>query len=532
MLARKYRPNDFGELIGQETLVKTFKNSLNNGRLAHAFLLTGIRGVGKTTTARIVAKALNCVGDGNIKEPTFDICNQCSPCKSINKGNFLDVIEVDAASRTGVDGIREIIDAVMYSPNDGRCKVYIIDEVHMLSNAAFNALLKTLEEPPENVKFIFATTEIRKIPATIISRCQRFDLQRVDIKTLSIHLEKICKLENILFEHDAIHQICKASQGSVRDALSLLDQAASLCHDNIKDQIVLNMLGLNGYENNIKLIELCLLSNCSEALKVYDELLNNGIQPIQLINNLLEVCHHASKLNIIKVDDSLSESLQKNIQNISQYGLPKLVKLWQILIKGIEELRYAPSETQAGSMIIIKLCYATSLPDPSDLMDKISSEKALNKRDYNEPNINTIKNPETLNLETKPSDNNANKNIRTENPKNFEEMLTILLQHKEALLHAQIINNVHLISYKEGFIEIRLKDNSDNEILKKLSFALEKITQTKWIIILSNEEGDKTIIEKQNIRQDKTKEDIKLNPNVAEVFKQFPEATITSIKNS
>ena len=187
-------------------------------------------------------------------------------------------------------------------------------------------------------------------------------------------------------------KIVKISEGSVRDALSLLDRAASLCHDNIKDQIVLNMLGLNGYENNIKLIELCLLSNCSEALKVYDELLNNGIQPIQLINNLLEVCHHASKLNIIKVDDSLSESLQKNIQNISQYGLPKLVKLWQILIKGIEELRYAPSESQAGSMIIIKLCYATSLPDPSDLMDKISSEKALNKRDYNEPNINTIKN--------------------------------------------------------------------------------------------------------------------------------------------
>jgi DNA polymerase-3 subunit gamma/tau len=183
-------------------------------------------------------------------------------------------------------------------------------------------------------------------------------------------------------------------------------------------------------------------------------------------------------------------------------------------------------------MIIIKLCYATSLPDPSDLMDKISSEKALNKRDYNEPNINTIKNPEILNVETKPSDSNDNKNIKTENPKNFEEMLTILLQHKEALLHAQIINNVHLISYKEGFIEIRLKDNSDNEILKKLSFALEKITQTKWIIKLSNEEGDKTIIEKQNIQQDKTKEDIKLNPNVAEVFKQFPEATITSIKNS
>ena len=193
VLARKYRPNDFNELIGQDSLVKTFKNSLNKGRLAHAFLLTGIRGVGKTTTARIIAKALNCVGNENNTEPTFEICNNCSPCKSINKGNFLDVIEVDAASRTGVDGIREIIDAVMYSPHNARFKVYIIDEVHMLSNAAFNALLKTLEEPPENVKFIFATTEIKKIPATIISRCQRFDLQRVDIDTLRTHLSKICE---------------------------------------------------------------------------------------------------------------------------------------------------------------------------------------------------------------------------------------------------------------------------------------------------------------------------------------------------
>tara|TARA_B110000902_G_scaffold116398_1_gene136532 strand:- start:226 stop:1824 length:1599 start_codon:yes stop_codon:yes gene_type:complete len=529
VLARKYRPNDFEELIGQETLVKTFKNSLNNGRLAHAFLLTGIRGVGKTTTARIIAKALNCVGDGNIKEPTFDICNQCSPCKSINKGNFLDVIEVDAASRTGVDGIREIIDAVMYSPNDGRFKVYIIDEVHMLSNAAFNALLKTLEEPPENVKFIFATTEIRKIPATIISRCQRFDLQRVDIKTLSTHLEKISKLENILFENDAIYQICKASEGSVRDALSLLDQAASLCHDNIKDQEVLNMLGLNGYENNIKLIEFCLLNNCTEALKIYDELLSNGIQPIQLINNLLEVCHYASKINIIKVDESLSESFQKKIYDISQYGLPKLVRLWQVLIKGVEELRYAPSESQTGSMIIIKLCFASSLPDPSDLMKKLSSDKSQNKENDIEVNI---KNNEVLDLETKSSDKYTNENIKLENPKDFEEMLKLLLQYKEALLHAQIINNVHLISYKEGLIEIRLKDSFDNEILKKWSLALEQITKTKWIIKVSNEEGDQTIIEKQNIQQNKAKEDIKLNPNIAEVFKEFPEATITSIKNN
>ena len=534
VLARKYRPIDFKELIGQDTLVKTLQNSLNKGRLAHAFLLTGIRGVGKTTTARIIAKALNCIGEGNNTEPTFEICNNCSPCQSINKGNFLDVIEVDAASRTGVDGIREIIDAVMYSPNDGRYKVYIIDEVHMLSNAAFNALLKTLEEPPENVKFIFATTEIRKIPATIISRCQRFDLQRVNIEILTAHLEKICKLENILFEQDAIHQICKASEGSVRDSLSLLDQAASLCNDNIKDEIVINMLGLNGYENNIKLIELCLLSDCNEALKVYDKILYNGIQPIQLINNLLEVCHYASKLNVIKVDNSLSESFQKTILNLSSYGLPKLVRLWQILIKGIEELRYAPSEYQAGSMIIIKLCYASSLPDPGELVKKISNTKSSDKQNINElnnNNNNTVNNTDVLNIEKKLIRNIADQIIEQKNLKTFDEMLETLLKNKEVLLHAQIVNNAHLVKYEEGFIEIRLKENTYTDIIKNLSSALEKLTNIKWIVKLSTEEGDKTVIEKKNIENNKIEDNIKLNTNVAEVFKHFPEAEITSIKN-
>ena len=280
--------------------------------------MTGIRGVGKTTTARIIAKALNCIGDGTNAEPTFNICNNCSPCISINKGNFLDVIEVDAASRTGVDGIREIIDAVMYSPNSGRYKVYIIDEVHMLSNAAFNALLKTLEEPPQNVKFIFATTEIKKIPATIISRCQRFDLQRVNIETMQSHITKICESENISYEDDSIFQICKASQGSVRDALSLLDQAASLCKDRIKNQIVLNMLGLNGYEKNLELVELCLSNNCNKALKVYDEILQNGVAPLQVISNLLEICHLASEINVIKSDPFIPEANQKKIENQDQ----------------------------------------------------------------------------------------------------------------------------------------------------------------------------------------------------------------------
>ena len=495
--------------------------------MAHAFLLTGIRGVGKTTTARIIAKALNCVADGNKKEPAFEICNNCSPCKSINKGNFLDVIEVDAASRTGVDGIREIIDSVMYSPNNARYKVYIIDEVHMLSNAAFNALLKTLEEPPQNVKFIFATTEIKKIPATIISRCQKFDLQRVDIETLTIHLNRICEAENISYENDSIYQICKASEGSVRDALSLLDQAASLCQDDIKNETVLNMLGLGGYEKNLELFELCLLNKCEEALKVYDNILQNGVQPVQIISNLLEISHLASRISVIKFDPNITEALQKSISEISSHGLPKLVKLWQILIKSVEELRYAPNEQQAGSMAIIKLCYGSLMPDPSEFLEKISNQTKINLNSDNDKNVkkSNIEN----NLDEVKTYENQIKNVDV--PKTFDEMLNLLLVNKEALLHAQLINNVHLISYSEGSIKIRLKDNTDSEILKKLSSTLENITKTSWVISQSEEEGEKTIIEKQNSELDKNKEQIKSNPHFAEVFKHFPQAEITSIED-
>ena len=531
VLARKYRPTNFNELIGQDSLVKTFRNALNNGRLAHAFLLTGIRGVGKTTTARIIAKALNCVDDGNKNEPSFDICDKCSPCTSINKGNFLDVIEVDAASRTGVDGIREIIDSVMYSPNNARFKVYIIDEVHMLSNAAFNALLKTLEEPPQNVKFIFATTEIKKIPATIISRCQRFDLQRVDLNTLTSHLNKICESENIKYEKDAITQICKASEGSVRDALSLLDQAASLCDDDIKNETVLDMLGLNGYEKNIEIFELCLLNKCSEALKTYDSIIQNGVQPSQVISNLLEICHLASKMNVIKEDISDNDHFQKRIYNLATNNLTKLVNFWQILIKSIEEIRYAPNQDQAGSMAIIKLCYGSLLPDPSTLLKKLS-----NSQGSDQESDNLVNNPALKINEQKKNDEKLNNTIKgqdtpNKNPESFEEVLELLLIHKELLLHAQIINNLHLVSFSKGFIKVRLNTNSDMDIPKKLSSTLEKLTNTKWVVSISEEEGEQTVAEKESMKLEDKKNEIKNNPEFSEVFKYFPDAKIISIED-
>ena len=531
VLARKYRPNNFNELIGQDSLVKTFRNALNNGRLAHAFLLTGIRGVGKTTTARIIAKALNCVDNGNKNEPSFDICDKCSPCISINKGNFLDVIEVDAASRTGVDGIREIIDSVMYSPNNAHFKVYIIDEVHMLSNAAFNALLKTLEEPPQNVKFIFATTEIRKIPATIISRCQRFDLQRVDLNTLTSHLNKICQFENIKFEKDAITQICKASEGSVRDALSLLDQAASLCDDDIKNETVLDMLGLNGYEKNIEIFELCLLNRCSEALKIYDAIIQNGVQPSNVISNLLEICHLASKMNVIKEEVSENDHFQKRISNLATNNLTKLVNFWQILIKSVEEIRYAPNQDQAGSMAIIKLCYGALLPDPSTLLKKLSNSQGPGQESDNQANDSILK----INEKKKSNEDfnkiNKDQDRLHKNPESFEEMLELLLTHKESLLHAKIINNIHLVSFSKGFVKVRLNTNSDINIPKNLSSTLEKLTDTKWVVSISEEEGEQTVAEKETMKLEDRKNEVKNNPEFSEVFKHFPNAKIISIED-
>ena len=339
----------------------------------------------------------------------------------------------------------------------------------MLSNAAFNALLKTLEEPPQNVKFIFATTEIKKIPATIISRCQKFDLQRVDLKTLSNHLKSICQNESISFENDSISHICKASEGSVRDALSLLDQAASLCGDDIKEQTVLNMLGLNGYEKNIELFELCLSNQCSEALKVYDDILQNGVQPLQIISNLLEISHLASKINVIKSDTNMTESIQKKISEISTNGLPKLVRLWQILIKSIEELKYAPNEEQAGSMAIIKLCYGSSLPDPSQFLEKMSeqtdtqsenkqtkiSEIPNSKEKAVKDNITNYKEEKSNNDQTKASEAPdtqyklnqeviVNNEEKLENPKNqpsraqrFPAVPGLTPSNLEAVLHAQ-----------------------------------------------------------------------------------------------
>ena len=527
VLARKYRPQTFDELVGQETLVETFKNAINHGRLAHAFLLTGIRGVGKTTTARIIAKAFNCEGKNNNK-PTFNICNECKSCKSITNGNCLDVLEVDAASKTGVDNIREIIDSVMYSPNESRFKIYIIDEVHMLSTQAFNALLKTLEEPPNNSKFVFATTEIRKIPATIISRCQRFDLKRIGKSMQINHLKQISKQEKIQIDDKSLIQISESSEGSLRDALSILDQAAALMNNNINIERLIEMLGLQGYEEFYKLLNLCLKSESVAACKYYDNFIENGVSPIQIIINLLEICSKSSRYTIDETKSSFEENVHKQLTEISRFGLSHLIRAWQVLVRGFEETKNSANQIESGLMVIIKLCYSSKLPMPEELIKKINNNKITSIENI-EPNKleEKVTSDETNNEENIKNKNNYNTKI----PNNTDEMLSLLIEHKEAFLHAQIINNLYINEFKPGEIKLELAENSDKDLISNLSKSLENITEIKWNIIQNKSENKVTIVNKKQKEVESEKLKILKEPIVEEILNEFPKTEIKNIQN-
>ncbi len=530
VLARKYRPQNFNELIGQETLVQTFKNALNQGRLAHSYLLTGIRGVGKTTTARIIAKAFNCEGNENTN-PTFNICNTCKPCISITNGNCIDVLEVDAASKTGVDNIRDIIDSVMYLPNETRFKIYIIDEVHMLSPQAFNALLKTLEEPPDSSKFIFATTEIRKIPATIISRCQRFDLKRIEKKEQTTHLKNICDKEKISIDTSSLNQIAISSEGSIRDSLSILDQASALMDNKVESKKLKQMLGLQGYEKYYDLLEFCLSSNANLACEMFDDFIKSGVPPIQIASNLMEICTKSSRFCIKQIVPDELEGSEENLKKISFYGLTHLIRAWQVLIKGFEEIKNSHNEIDAGSMLIIKLCYSSKLPMPEELIKKLNSFNSKSKIIKNSQNIDFDEKKNNNNTHAKlndtiPIEKEIIENLEKKIPNNLEEMLQLLIQSKEGLLHAQVINNVYIDSFKPGEIKLELKENCEKSLIINLSKTLKKITEIKWNIVETNSKLKQTVVDKnQNIFSEKKAEAMK-DPLIQEVFEHFPNSEI------
>ena len=526
VLARKYRPQTFSDLIGQDTLVKTLENALKQGRLAHAFILTGVRGVGKTTTARIIAKGLNCIGTDGLSGPTTNPCGVCSNCFSITDDRHVDVIEMDAASRTGIDDIREIIDGVRYKPVSGRYKIYIIDEVHMLSRNAFNALLKTLEEPPENVKFIFATTEIRKVPVTVLSRCQRFDLRRITQEDLIALFSSICKKEEITAENEPLQLIARAADGSARDGLSLLDQAMALVGGHITTESVQKMLGLSSQFELFAVFEELMGGQLPEALLRVAKLNELGADPLQIAQDLLAITHLVTKFKVAPeiVGRSVTDlESEKGNDLASRLPMVQLGRCWQMLIKGISEIQNASSALPALEMVLIRLAYLSD----SAVGEASAEEKKTDvKKKINEPESLETKKLQVL----PPTIGSFSEDIDTSVIRSFEEIVNLFERKKEGLIYAKLVTNVRPVRMTPGRLEIMQTAEIDEKFVGKMGRLLSKWSGQDWMISIVQEEGQKTIQE-QMISRDK---DVKLaalrDPLVACVIEAFPGAQVTAVR--
>ena len=531
VLARKYRPLNFNKLIGQHSLVKTLSGSIERNRLAHAYILTGIRGVGKTTTARIIAKLFNCTNPKKLPEISMNPCGECDSCLGIASGKNIDVLEIDAASNTGVDNIRELIDGIGYKPLTSKYRIYIIDEVHMLSKGAFNALLKTLEEPPDHVKFIFATTEIRKVPITILSRCQRFDLQRVLSDKLIEHLKWVCDQENIKSSLEALQIIARASGGSVRDALSLLDQSASISSDDIKSETISFMLGLPSRVSSIEILEKTLKGNISEALNLYDTIINSGSNSETMISDMLDILHLSTRMHVLGPENenisllSIPEGERTGIKRLAENPLSHLTRAWQILLKGLEEIRSAPNLDEAGSMILIRLGYSSNLPDPATLVKKIKASMDLPQNNKPKTELTNSDNKDIKEID------NTNDSQQKLNLENFEQLVELFRNKGELLIHAQLLSCVHLVSFEKGKLEIRISGNTDKSIAKDMSSHLKHWTGISWIVNLVEEKGSETLHEKKERILKEELESTKKTPEMEKVLKAFPNADLKSVKD-
>ena len=534
VLARKYRPQLFKDLIGQEILVQTLSNAIINNRVAHAYLLTGVRGVGKTTTARLIAMSLDCETRSS---NSFEPCGNCKSCISIREDRNMDVIELDAASKTGVDDIREIIENVKYKPVGCKYKIFIIDEVHMLSKNAFNALLKTLEEPPPHVKFIFATTEVKKIPITIISRCQRFDLHRIDKAILTSHLQSIAKDEKVKISSDALALIVRAADGSVRDGLSLLDQAITNESNEISSDTIISMLGLADRGQVFDLLDAIFNGNASLALEIFQKLYKAGSDILVIFDEMLKITHFLTQLKIsskIKDDIFIPElERTKGFEMAQKVTISSLGKLWLVLFKGFQELQFGSHIYQLGEMIIIRLIYLHDGPLPDDLIKKIEKKIEKNEEikqvlesnveDNSSKTVNTIENIE----EKKETIIDKDHNVLS--IKSFRQFVDLFYQKREGILHTQLYNSVKLISFKEGEIVINAEKISEKNFLRTVARYISKWTGRIWTISSSNSNIGKTLQEEEIIAQQKEIEVMKGDPEVNNILNKFSGINIHSI---
>jgi DNA polymerase-3 subunit gamma/tau len=550
VLARKYRPVTFAELVGQDALVRTLTNAIKTGRIAHAFMLTGVRGIGKTTTARIIARALNCVGPDGKGGPTIEPCGVCEHCTQIAQDRHVDVIEMDAASRTGVDDIRDLIEGAQYRPVRARYKVYIVDEVHMLSKPAFNALLKTLEEPPEHVKFVFATTEIRKVPITVLSRCQRFDLRRLDREQLAAHLASIATKENAKVAPDAIALLARAADGSVRDGLSLLDRAIAESDPatEISAEQVRQMLGLADRSQTLDLFETVMKGAVAEALAQARDLYRAGADPLTLVQDLLEVTHGITRLKLVaeQAAADLSPSEAARAKPLAEkLSVPVLSRAWQMLLKGVTEVQYAPQPMNAFEMLLVRLAHVADLPTPGEIVARLQSEGAGSGAPASAPAAPppTGGPRATAPAMLRPAPGNGAPRAalapqpraeaapaapapRTE-PKSFAELVQVFADKKEAGLFAELRMHVHLVRFESGRLELRPTERAPANLPNRVGELLTAWTGERWIVSVSNEPGEPTLHEQEAVRKADELGRAREHPIVKKALAAFPGAAVS-----
>ena len=540
VLALKYRPQTFDDLIGQEVVDETITNSIKADKIPNAYLFTGIRGIGKTTTARIVAKALNCSnGIDNLCKENF-----CESCKSISESSHIDVLEMDAASKTGVDDVRDLIEFSRYGPTSAKYKIFIIDEVHMLSKQAFNALLKTLEEPPEYLKFIFATTEIKKIPITVVSRCQRFDLSRIKSSELLEFIKKIKDKENGKISDDALKLIVKISEGSVRDSLSLLDRAL-LSLDEGKELDLNSAQKIFGYFDKSQLIdlfELILKGEETKVMSIYRKIYDQGVEPKVFINDFLELLYYFKNINSLTLEStnfSLNDEEFSKIKNLSnQISSEVLILFWQFAISSLEELDIVSNQHLSIEMFLIRLMHLSSIKlnknldqDQSNEISENHSTKKENENNFqdNSRTVNQIKNiaqEEKQKPEAKPEIKTIDKNLIN----SFDDLLNVCTSKKEIKLKYELEKNVNLVKFERNRIEISFNDNLDKDFVKDLSSKLYEWTGERWIITFSKSKGEMSVKEKQKNKKDELMNEVKSLEIYKKVMEKFPDAELIDVK--
>ena len=553
VLARKYRPETFADLVGQDAMVRTLKNAFEADRIAQAFIMTGIRGTGKTTTARIIAKGMNCIGPDGNGGPTTDPCGQCEHCVAIAQGRHVDVLEMDAASRTGVGDIREIIDSVAYRAASARYKIYIIDEVHMLSTSAFNALLKTLEEPPEHVKFIFATTEIRKVPVTVLSRCQRFDLRRIEPEVMIALLRKIATAENAEITDDALALITRAAEGSARDAQSLLDQAISHGAGETTADQVRAMLGLADRGRVLDLFNQIMAGDAAGALTELSAQYADGADPLAVLRDLAEITHWISVIRITPEaadDPTVSpDERARGREMADRLSMPILARMWQMCLKSLEEVTMAPNAMMAAEMAVIRMTHVAELPTPGDLVSKLkdtpvppapgggggggggmsggSQSSGASAVADRAAAMQTSGGVSASGAQTALAQ--APESALARFP-TFQHVVDLIRSNRDVKLLVEIEGGVRLASYKPGRIEFEPAPSAASDLAQRLGSRLQSWTGVRWAVTVVSEGGAQTINEARDAKKSALAEEAKAAPLVGAILAAFPNATLSPLK--